>query len=265
MLSINMSADRWYCQQPTASRKTSSLKVGQVVVAERKPFRIDRVTEIPTEKWPDKFVQAWRERGMPDAETWDSRPMRVTGFWEGPDTDTRGYGVAAPASYIWSVLPEHYSVCHKCLELPPCRHVHNESIMKRATARMAEDMAILPGVCHGCREPITHRQKSFTFPGANLIRPDLGDNSAVFHIRAKCLGEVRSYDERWAAAEPGRSRLFFCEGTQTIHHDGSTECDNPECVAKGVHADVVSHRCRIWHHPGGSKSPAGCWCLSAAA
>ena len=28
--------------------------------------------------------------------------------------------------------------------------------------RMEKEMAILPGTCHACKEPITRRQKSFT-------------------------------------------------------------------------------------------------------
>jgi hypothetical protein len=272
-------ADRWYSAQHTDHCVTNKLEQGQIVIAGRRPFRIDRVAELPSEKWPEEFVSVWLDRGMPDAEEWRDRPMRVTGFWEGPDADTRGHGTTAPASHMWDVLPEHYAVCHKCFELPPCRHVHNERVMQRATARMTEDMSILPGTCHGCREPITKRQKSFTFPGANLIRPDLGDHSAIFHTRSKCYGALTAYDKRWAAAEPDRTRLFFCEGARTIHHTGDVDCDNPQCLAKGDLKDLVDHRCSIWHRPGtpgrlydamrdfGRNPGEGndtCWCLTDA-
>ncbi|MGW3563573.1 hypothetical protein ACWDSL_06670 [Streptomyces sp. NPDC000941] len=241
--------DRWYSGQPTSHQCTTKLATGIIVIADRRPFRIDRVTSLPTDQWPDKFVTAWREQGMPDPDQWWSRPYKVSGLFEGPNASDRLHSTVAPAGHLWDVLPGHYAVCHKCFELPPCRHVHNERVMERATERMAADMAILPGSCHGCREPITKRQKSFTFPGPNLIRPDLGDDSAVFHTRRSCYGSLTLYDRKWAAAEPGRIRFFFCAGTCVYHHDGTAECDNPQCVAKGAMVDLVDHRARIWHRP----------------
>lgn len=274
-----MTADRWRSGQPTERVRTEKLAKGQIVIAGRKPFRIDRVAPLRTDKWPEEFVEAWRAHGMPEADEWRERPYMVSGFWEGADADTRGHGTAAPASHMWQVLPEHFTVCRLCGELPPCTHVHNERIMDRASERMAEDMAIMPGLCHGCREPISSRQKSFTFPGVNLIRPDLGDHTAIFHTRGSCHSALASYDKRWATAEPGRSRLFFCEGTQTHHHGGATDCDRPDCHAKGEMAALVDHRCKIWHHPGTPErlydamrdfggnpgaGNAGCWCLEGA-
>ncbi len=277
--SLEAPTDRWYPSQPTETVITTDLTRGQIVIAERRPFRIDRIRELPTDKWPERFVKAWQDRGMPDAATWWERPFLVTGFWEDSTEDTRGHSTTAPASHSWDVLPEHYAVCRHCGELPPCSHVHNERIMDRATERMAEDMAILPGVCHGCREPISSRQKSFTFPGENLIRPDLGDHTAIFHTRNRCLWELRKYDKRWATAETDRMPLFFCEGTLVHHFDGTPECDNEACGAKGELVGLVDHRCQIWHNPGTPErmydamrdfggnpgaGNAGCWCLEGA-
>jgi hypothetical protein len=254
--------DRWRPDQRTAWTQTFDLDKGDVVVADRKPFLVDRITEIPAEKWPKDYVDAWLKQNMPDTQTWRGRPIRVSGFWQNPGADTRLHGTIAPACHAWDVLPEHYSVCHKCLEIPPCRHVHNETVMRNATAKMARDMAILPGSCHACKEPITRRQKSFTFPGANLIRPDLGENSAIFHTRRKCMGSLQAYDKRWAAAEEGRRQFLYCDGRLTIHYDQSSECTEPECTAKGELADCVTHKVRIWHHPtDGSRVARGCWCL----
>jgi hypothetical protein len=263
-------ADRWYSAQPSAACQTADLKAGLTIVADRKPFRIDRVTELAPSRWPDGFVEAWRTAGMPDTDTWKNRPMLVVGFWDGPAADTRQHETAAPARHLWDVLPEHYTVCHKCQELPPCSHVHNERIMQRASRQMDEAMAILPGACHGCREPITRRQKSFTFPGPNLARPDLGDHTAIFHTRDACRTALTSYDKRWAAAEPDRDRLFYCEGTIVHHHNGTRECSRDDCTAKGDLRNLVTHRCLIRHVPGasafaygliGRANDAGCWCL----
>lgn len=253
--------DRWRPSQSTAWTETCELEKDDVIVADRKPFLIDRIQEIRSDQWPQEYVDLWLKQEMPDAETWRGRPLRVHGFWQSPGADTRLHSTIAPAKHTWDVLPEHYSVCHKCLELPPCRHVHTETVMRSATAKMARDMAILPGACHACKEPISTRQKTFTFPGANLIRPDLGDGSVIFHTRRKCFNAMHAYDKRWAAAEEGRRRFFYCEGTQTIHFDESTECTDAQCTATGELKDWVDHQCRIWHHPQGSRVARGCWCL----
>lgn len=272
--------DAWRSGQRTGYASTEDLKKGQVVIAYRRAFLVDRVTGIPSEAWPQEYVDLWLEADMPDVATWIKRPMRVQGFWQTPEPDSRSHSTVAPAAHDWDLLPEHFSVCRLCHELPPCRHVHNDAVMSRASRKMAQDMAIVPGLCHGCREPITKRQKSFTFPGSNLIRPDLGDHSAIFHTRSKCYGALTSYDKRWAAAESDRTRLFFCEGTRTTHHTGDVDCDNPHCLGKGELKDLVDHRCSIWHRPGtpgelykamrdfGYEPGEGddiCWCLAAAA
>lgn len=275
--SLSAPAERWYSGQPTQTVITTALATGQVVIAERRPFRVDRVAELPLNEWPEQFVTAWRERGQPEAAQWWDRPYKVTGLWEGPGADDRLHHTIAPAGHRWDVLPEHYAVCHRCGELPPCSHVHNERISAAAIERMEENLAILPGACHGCHEPITSRQKSFSFPGPNLVRPDLGDDSAIFHTRRQCYGALTAYDKRWAAAEADRTRLFFCEGMRTWHYDGTGECDRPDCTGKGEMASLVDHRVSIWHRPGtperhfdamrafghnSGQNNATCWCLN---
>lgn len=246
------------------TRAAGRLEPGQLVVWDRQPYRIIEVRERAHHDWPETYRTAWAKHGMPDPDAWDYRPCVVVLRHE-DQPDSKPLHVQGPHNKSLYLLPEHYSICRLCHELPPCRHVHNESVMERATERMEKEMAILPGVCHGCREPISKRQKHFTFPGPNLIRPDLGDNSAVFHTRGGCLGFLRSYDERWAADRPGRSRLFYCGGTVTNHHDGSSECSNPECTATGERRGLVQHALGIWHHPEAAREVQGCWCLAGAA
>jgi hypothetical protein len=240
---------------------TDKLKPGDLVVFQRKPYRVIEVRERAQANWPDNYREAWIKQGMPNPDTWYCRP-RIIVLRSEDQPDTEPLNLQGPNNHYWHTLPEHYPICRLCREIPPCQHVHNERIMERAAEKMEKEMAILPGVCHGCREPITKRQKSFTFPGANLIRPDLGDNSAVFHTRRDCYGALDSYDKRWAAAEPGRERLFCCSGTLTQHHDGSSECSRPDCVAKGAHKDLVQHPMWVRHHPR-MKEARGCWCLAA--
>jgi hypothetical protein len=264
---VTVDPDEWRPAQGafrfSRSTSTGRLKPDQIVVWERQPYRVIEVRERDHTDWSQSYHDIWVRHGMPDAATWSYRP-RVVVLRHDDQPQAKPLHLQAPDSAYWHVLPEHYWICRRCHEIPPCRHVHNEAVMERATERMEKEMAILPGSCHACREPITKRQKTFTFPGANLIRPDLGDNSAIFHTREKCYNALDAYDKRWAKAEEGRDRLFFCEGTMTVHYDDSAECDNPGCTNKGAPTDLVQHRLEIKHHPRGSREVQGCWCLAAA-
>lgn len=243
---------------------TGRLKPNSILVWDRQPYRLIEVRDRDEADWPQSYRDAWVKHGMPDPATWSYRP-RVVVLRHDDQPQAKPLHLLCPDSTYWYVLPEHYWVCRTCQELPPCRHVHNEAVMDRAAERMEKDMAIMPGVCHGCREPISSRQKSFTFPGPNLIRPDLGNDSAIFHTRNGCAGSMKAYDERWAAAEEGRRRYFYCEGTKTVHHDGTGECTTPDCLATGNLADWVEHKLWIQHHPRSGPEVQGCWCLAVAA
>jgi len=213
---LPISPDQWYPEQRTRHVSSRCLKAEEIIVLEGKPFRVDRIDEVPAERWPTRFVELWHRQGMPDADVWDYRPVDLSGHWQGPNADTRAYGVTVSACHIWHVLDEHYSVCNQCFEIPPCRHVHNEVIVARAAARMAEDMELRPGLCHACREPITDRQKSVAFPGPNLIRPDLPEGTAAFHTRARCSDGLEAYARRAghpavatdSQPRPGTDHLF---------------------------------------------------------
>lgn len=261
---IRYDPDAWKPQLPgapsTRSTSTDRLEPGMIVVFQRQAYRLLEVREMAHANWPEKYTKAWVEHGMPDPDTWYYRP-RVVVVRDEENPKAKHLNLLGPNSTSWYVLPEHYPICRLCKEIPPCRHVHTERIMARATEKLAEDMALMPGVCHGCREPITKRQKHFTFPGPNLIRPELGDGSAAFHTRRDCYGALDSYDKRWAAAEPGRARFFYCPGTLTEHHDESSECSTPDCVAKGAHKDLVQHALWVRHHPR-MQEARGCWCLA---
>ncbi|MEU2996939.1 hypothetical protein ABZ684_05080 [Streptomyces sp. NPDC006995] len=243
---------------------TGRLKPNSILVWDRQAYRLMEVRDRDEADWPQNYRDAWIKHGMPDPATWSYRP-RVVVVQRDDQPQSKPLHLLCPDSTYWYVLPEHYWVCRTCLELPPCRHVHNEAVMDRAAERMEKEMAIMPGVCHGCREPISSRQKSFTFPGPNLIRPDLGNDSAIFHTRNDCAGSMKAYDERWAAAEEGRRRYFYCEGTKTVHHDGTGECTAPDCLATGNLASWVEHKLWIQHHPRSGPEVQGCWCLAPAA
>lgn len=257
-MAIRISHDDWHpAQRNLGWATTAKLTARELLIWDRKPYRVNEIREVQPVDWPEKYRQTWVRYGMPDAATWSGRPMVVVVRDEEQPSE-KPIHLQCPASTSWRTLPEHYTVCRLCRELPPCTHEHNEKIMERAAERMNEQMAILPGTCHACREPITRRQKSFTFPGPNLIRPDLGDDSARFHMREACEWARMSYDERWAKAT-GRRRFFWCPGRRVEHYDGTVECSDPKCPGDVQHGSLERHapfrdmRGVVW---------SGCWCLA---
>ena len=201
---------RAYDRQRDAHRVT--LRSGMLVIFDRKPYRIVEIREIPPdlwgEEWHERFEAAvadWerypnplqRQRWpRPELATWRDRPVSVV---LRPDKQPQAQPIhlRGRASQQWDVLPEHYAVCNACGELPPCQHEIDEDRIERTMDRTEELMAIQPGCCLGCTEPITSRMKAVRFPGPNLWRPDLGPDSAVFHARQECSGAADSYRKQW--------------------------------------------------------------------
>lgn len=254
---LRFSEDTWYPTEHTGYCEATKLAVDQLVIWDHCAHRVVEIREREFTDWPERFTEKWIEHGMPDAAAWAYRPVVVVVRPDDQPT-AKPQHLLGPANHGWRTLSEHYAICRLCGDIPPCRQVHNEKIAERAAEKFEGEMAILPGCCHACREPITRRQKSVRFTGPNLIRPDLGDDSAIFHLRAKCYSSVRRYDERWAKAT-GNPRRFFCEGTMTVHQGGSTECTElATCPGD------VDHRGRIWHRPESAvrMHATGCWCLA---
>lgn len=257
MAAIVVDTTAWRPEQHnTGHAPTYRLTPGNLVIYERAPYRVVEVRERDHTDWPQNYLDRWRERHCPDPATWDYRPMVVVARHE-PEPASEPLHLLAPGSHYWTLLPEHYAVCRLCGELPPCREIHTEAVMAVAAAKMEGLMAIMPGCCHSCREPVTRRQKTILFEGANLLRPDLTDDSVVFHLREACRWGAERYDARWAAADPERRRKLFCEGRARNHHDGSFDCtEDPHCPGR------VNHRSEEWHTPGGERYTSGCWCVS---
>lgn len=258
MMFIRYDPDRWRSEQASGYRTTKSLTAGEITIWERKPYRIVEVCERKHVDWSERYREAWVSDGMPDPATWHRRPIAVV-LQDEEQPKSKPLHLIGNASAEWDVLPEHYWVCRRCGELPPCREVHTDAVMARASERLAEEMAIMPGCCHTCREPITKRQKFVTFTGPNLIRPDLGDDSVIFHQRASCFGAAVRYDERWAKAT-GSKRRFYCDGHMAVHIDKTTTCtEGVECPGD------VRHHSREWHHPEHRDRPGlgiTCWCIA---
>lgn len=185
------------------------LKPGVLVIWDRQPHRIVELAERPLDLWGEKHemrfataLDQWERYGKrgerPEKATWCGRPFVFVLQPDGKPHE-KPVHLIGPANYSWDVLPEHYWICAACGELPPCRHAEAEQIAEQQGAAAEALMEIPSGHCLGCGEFITSRQRATRFPGPNLWRPDLPDNSAVFHARNECSTPREQYREQWEA------------------------------------------------------------------
>lgn len=121
----------------------------------------------------------------------------------------------------WDLLPEHYVVCGKCGDLPPCREVWADKQAQYAAERL--DRYDNPGFCPACQEPISLRQKTFDFP--NIVSP-LG-GTVTFHRRDRCFSSACRYEEQLVAAGVLKHTTLTCKGNLIKHRDGTRECHLP--------------------------------------
>lgn len=245
--------------QPDQRRDYScprDLLPGQIAVIERKPFRILEVREREFVDWDQDDQDTWNRAGRPDPANWPRRPMTIAARHEPEQAAAPEHFVMQATEQVY-ILPEHYSVCRSCGELPPCRHNELEEAIAREQRRMEKTLAILPGCCHACNQPITSRQRHIRFPGPNLMRPDFGDDSAAFHLRQDCRARAAEYDRHWAQ-HTGRQKLLYCPGRVTVHFNGKLECtEGHVCPGDVEHAGEERHHPQV-----GAPSSFGCWCIA---
>jgi hypothetical protein len=249
-------ASEWRPEQRDVHREPmAEIEPGAIVLYERKPYRVATATMDDPLNWPESTREKWIEDGAPDPATWHRRPYTVS-VHPVEEPDAKPLWLGASARSWWYVAPEHYSICRLCREIPPCAHAHAAKVMEDAAGKMGQVLSILPGCCHCCGNPVTRREKTILFEGPNLIRPDLGDDSALFHLRQSCNWAAYRYDVRWAAAVEGRRRKLYCAGRRRDHYDGTWDCTlGAECTGD------VQHESSEWHQPGRGLT-AGCWCVS---
>lgn len=191
---------------------TTRIGPGTIIVFNgRKAYQVVEISERPVDLWPDLFRKEWerytewwvaqavagRDMGAePQQASWENRPLvLVVRPADQPTAKPEHYAVRAARPFY--VLPEHYSVCRICNEIPPCTHVTTEAAVDHEMQKTDRLMSIRSGCCLGCGEPITSRMKAVRFPGPNLWRPDMGNDSAVFHSRRDCADSVSSYRRQW--------------------------------------------------------------------
>ncbi|WP_333745727.1 hypothetical protein [Streptomyces sp. IBSBF 2950] len=199
---------------------STRIRPGSIIVfGERQAHEVVEVSERPVDLWPEFFQKEWerftewwveqvvagREMGdQPERTTWEHRPLvLVIRPADQPTAKPSHYAVRASRPFF--VLDEHYSVCRRCNEIPPCNHVTTEAMVTREMANAERLMEIPAGHCLGCGENITSRMKAIRFPGPNLWRPDLGPDSAVFHARNTCDEYASAYRRQWE--EKGHGEL----------------------------------------------------------
>lgn len=232
-------------------------EVGRVIAwaGSRKAWRVDRVDDNHQSNWDPQTREAWQEAGEPPWETWSGRERRIG--VEPPRNphpdgkDRRGLRLCPWAkNEQWCYLEEPWPECVQCGLLWPCP-CHDANVEADAAMADLDRLGrIMPGCCWACNEPVTGRQSSVEFAGVNLLLP--GADPAVFHTshsrkaargpagNQTCRGEAERYEQRWVAAEDGRTVRLRCPGDMWRHF-GYRECTNPACPgAEATHRD--------WHH-----------------
>lgn len=268
--------DHWRPREGWPQR-LDEIPLGSIIAFDRQPYRLIETSERPYDLWPEQYKTVHANYAAqctalgwntPDHATWRARPLVYVLQRDGQPAAKLRHRLA-PARSLFYVLPEHYGLCHRCGEVPPCREVEIDRATARETERMERLMSILPGHCLGCGQAVTHRHEAFRYPGPNLWRPDLGDDSAVFHAarsRRECRAAVADYDHQWASAAPGRRRRFACEGNFTVHADGSRDCTSGEhcpllAAFDAGHREDVQHSLFVTHRRG-VYGAGDCWCLA---
>lgn len=203
-----------------------------------KPYRVLAIDEVHPSNWTDDERDAWQQAGMPDP--WRLAPFRVR-VLPLPGGEPHGMRVGPQHRVTWHLLPEHYAVCVSCGEVAPCSELTGQRQAEREMVRFERLAGILPGCCWGCTEPLTARQKTYTFEGENAWMPTAP--APVFHARQACRSSAAAYEDAWVAADPNRPRSLLtlrCVGRVVVHHDGTAECfgaaesDCPNVLARHV-------------------------------
>lgn len=219
---------RWY--PLTAAPRYDRPQAGQLVALRHGVWLVERVERA---EWDDADRDAWLAAGMPDEGTWPQAPVVLHVRHVGGakpavlgDRDTGSITVRAADRAMWNVYPgARWPRCSCCGEPMPCRAEVEEREVAAGLSRVAELEQVLPGCCWSCREPISSRQDSVAYDGANLLLP--GREPPVFHTRRRCRPDAEGYERRWLAEDPRRERVLTyprCGGILVVHADGSSEC-----------------------------------------
>jgi hypothetical protein len=243
---VRLYGDTW---APDHARPEQGVpQVGWLVGYEHRVWRVLKVTPWPRDKWTDEDRERVAARGVKAA------PVNV---WMRPDDVEvpadpvaarrleRSFSARPFLTRWWVMRDEHYPVCQRCGEPPPCREVWAGAVASRHMQELARFET--SGVCPACAEPISARQKSITF-SENLRIP--GGPPVTYHRRGRCFWGALTYEKEWVAADPGRRRVeLSCPGVVTNHGDGTYECtEGAGCRGRDAnHEGYQACGCRSCH------------------
>lgn len=231
-----MTAPNWQPAHVTHFRRGRPA-VGDIVALDHRAWEVTHVVDAdPTpheQERLDLYTLPTGKDGL--------RPYRVTlRRLHGPPHEHENDHseiAARVAANAFDPLPKYphgrVPLCSCCGHPWPCLESDQQHQAEKELKEAEKALALLPGCCPACDEPVTSRQRSITFGGANIRNP-LAEGP-TFHLRRKCRHDAARYEEAWVAAEPGRKRSLLtlrCKGTVIVHGDGTGECfgaDGSDC------------------------------------
>lgn len=218
--------------------------------------------EKSLEKVKPEDRAAWRARKMPfhvilrhERGPLIIKPGEEKGFvrLRGGENTTEVSFTSWPDKYNWTRLPEPYKVC-SCHGHPhPCQEI-DQTRLADYQLRQFQDLEDrhASGVCANCKEPITTRQKTLTFPEPSRTLP--GAPGPTYHAgRAACWAAAEEYERSGRLTDtPGIARIASCPGIQFIHEARNCPPDKRiECTA--------GPECTGLHGPPGHQRETPCW------
>lgn len=236
-------------------------EVGETVAFERAAWEVTHVRDaIPTDD-EEQRLAAYRPEFRAAHEPYRISLRRLYGPAYPKENDRQEVALRVPDGTRWR-FPRYddgrVPLCSCCQHPWPCLERDQSEQAARELHKAERELALPPGCCPACQEPVTSRQKSITFGGPNVRNP-LAEGP-TFHLRQKCRHDAARYEEAWVADEPGRSRSLLtltCAGTVIVHHDGSAECfgaDGSDCPT--VHARHRGYMaCYLQTHGCGQECP----------
>lgn len=141
---------------------------------------------------------------------------------------------------FWRILPAHHAICAECGEPVPCRRLREQWAAAHAARRARDLMAIPEGVCWSCREPISTRQKSVTFPGENLmafVGPPAAFHTGILDCRIAAL----RYQDEWLKADTTRVPVL----AEHDPYSGTPNATQRRILAMAARGELRCHLTRV--------------------
>lgn len=234
------------CWEPEGGERRAwrDLQPGDLIVFERKVWRVREARPVPVIDWDEDDVRGHetRFRTGEGPEDWQYRPLYLIVHpakgGKRRHVKVRPWAGLGVTAYV---LHPHYPVCTECGEPWPCPEIGITREVRKNSAEMERLAAIMPGCCWACGEPVTARHSAIVFDGENLLLP--GGPPPVFHLRVKggCRAAAMDYEDRWVPGGEGRPWRLRCPGKLTAHVDGPA-CDCDGCPGvRAYHSERATH------------------------